>query len=57
LGLDDIRAAAETLIEVHRQSGGRDGFVSFECTPDLADDTSATIEQALELWSRLSLPT
>jgi transaldolase len=30
--------------------------VSFECTPDLADDTSATIEQALELRSRLSLP-
>ena len=28
------------------RSGGRDGFVSFECTPDLADDTEATIEQA-----------
>jgi transaldolase len=56
LGLDDIRAAARTLAEAHRQSQGRDGFVSFECTPDLADDTSATIRQALELSSRLSLP-
>jgi transaldolase len=56
LGLDDIRAAARTLVEAHRQSHGRDGFVSFECTPDLADDTSATIDQALDLWSRLSLP-
>src|SRR5215216_3676278 len=37
-------------------SGGRDGFVSFECTPDLADDTSATIEQAIELWARLERP-
>ena len=35
---------------------GRDGFVSFECTPDLADDTDATIEQALDLWGRLARP-
>jgi transaldolase len=56
VGPGDIRAAARTLAEAHRQSQGRDGFVSFECTPDLADDTSATIEQALELRSRLSLP-
>jgi transaldolase len=35
-------------------SEGRDGFVSFECTPDLADDTAATIAQALELWNRLA---
>jgi transaldolase len=37
-------------------SDGRDGFVSFECTPDLADDTDATIEQAIELWQRLDRP-
>jgi transaldolase len=28
--------------------------VSFECTPDLADDTQATIAQALDLWERLA---
>ena len=37
-------------------SDGRDGFVSFECTPDLADDPGGTIEQALDLWSRLARP-
>ena len=41
---------------VYEASGGRDGFVSFECTPDLADDAQATIEQALDLWSRLARP-
>ena len=56
LGLDDIRAAAELLRPRYDESGGTDGFVSFECTPDLADDTRATIEQALELWRRLDLP-
>ena len=38
------------------QSGGRDGFISFECTPDLADDTEATIAQATDLWQRLGQP-
>src|SRR5215218_413444 len=54
LALDDVRAAAEVLAPVHERTAGRDGFISFECTPDLADDTEATIEQALDLWSRLA---
>ena len=37
-------------------SGGSDGFISFECTPDLADDTEATIAQATDLWQRLDQP-
>ena len=41
---------------LRRAAAARDGFVSFECTPDLADDTEATVEQALELWSRLARP-
>jgi transaldolase len=56
LGLDDVRRAADMLRAVWEESGGRDGFVSFECTPDLADDTHATIVQALELWRRLDRP-
>src|SRR5436309_15316825 len=56
LGLDDIRAAAGHLRPVYDHTGGGDGFVSFECTPDLADDAGATIEQAQDLWDRLSLP-
>ena len=56
LGLDDVRAAADVLRERYDESNGTDGFVSFECTPDLADDTAATIEQALELWGRLDRP-
>jgi transaldolase len=30
--------------------------MSFECTPDLADDTEATIAQATSLWQRLGQP-
>jgi transaldolase len=56
LALDDVRRAADVLRPAHNASDGRDGFISFECTPDLADDTAATIEQALELWARLARP-
>src|ERR1700694_3312081 len=41
LALDDIRDAARELRPAYEQSGRRDGFVSFECTPDLADDPAA----------------
>jgi transaldolase len=43
----------EQLRAAYDESEGRDGFISFECTPDLADDTQATIEQATELWARI----
>jgi transaldolase len=56
LALDDVGRAADLLRPSYEQSDGRDGFVSFECTPDLADDADDTIEQALELWARLARP-
>jgi transaldolase len=56
LALADVREAARELRAAYDASDGRDGFVSFECTPDLADDAEATIAQALELWRRLDEP-
>ena len=56
LALDDVRAAARLLNPAYEASGGSDGFISFECTPDLADDTDATIAQATSLWQRLGQP-
>jgi transaldolase len=56
LALDDVRDAARLLRPVYDQRAGGDGFISFECTPDLADDTEATIAQATDLWQRLDQP-
>ncbi len=56
LALDDVRHAADLLRPAYAESGGRDGFVSFECTPDLAGDSEATIAQALDLWNQLARP-
>jgi transaldolase len=56
IALDDVRRAADLLRPTFEASHGRDGFVSFECTPDLADDAAATITQAVDLWHRLARP-
>jgi transaldolase len=56
LALDDVRRAADLLWPAHRASAGADGFVSFECTPDVAHDSEATIAQAVDLWQRLDRP-
>jgi transaldolase len=54
LALEDVRRAADLLRPAYDASAGRDGFVSFECTPDLADDTTRTVAQAVVLWERLA---
>jgi transaldolase len=56
LALDDVREAAAFLRPEYDRSQRADGFISFECTPDLADDTEATIAQATDLWQRLDQP-
>jgi transaldolase len=56
LALDDVRRAADLLRPTYDASDRRDGFVSFECSPDLADDTAGTVAQAAELWNRLARP-
>ena len=56
LALADVGRAADLLRPVYEATSGQDGFVSLECTPDLADDTEATIAQARDLWQRLDRP-
>ena len=56
LAVDDIKAAADILRPVYDQSGGHDGYVSLEVSPELAHDTSATIADAMRLWDRVHRP-
>lgn len=56
LALEDIRAAADLLYPVYEATGGLDGLVSMEVSPDLAYNTEATIQEARELYTRLDRP-
>lgn len=51
---EDIRAAADLLRPVYARSAGRDGYVSIEVSPHLADDTAATVAEAQRLWARIA---
>ena len=46
----DVRDACDVLAPVHARTGGVDGRVSIEVSPDLAAQTDATLAQAVELW-------
>ena len=48
LARDDIRAACDILRGVWDEGNGKDGWVSLEVSPLLADDAAATIEQVKE---------
>jgi transaldolase len=52
LAIADLRDATDLFRQVHERTAGVDGFCSLEVSPQLADDTSATIEQAAQLHSR-----
>lgn len=56
LTLGDIRAACDVFRPVWERTGGRDGFISHEVAPDLADDTAATIAEARRLWAAVDRP-
>ena len=49
IAVQDIQWAGDVLLPVYEESEGRDGFISLEVSPRLADDTTATVEEALRL--------
>ncbi len=56
LALEDLEGAAGLFAPIHRASAGRDGWVSLELSPLLAFDAVGSVEQALALHARASLP-
>lgn len=56
LAIEDIRAAADLLRPVYANSQGADGYVSLEVSPELANDTSGTLADALRLWKVVDRP-
>jgi transaldolase/glucose-6-phosphate isomerase len=56
LAVEDIRMAADVLRPVYDRTGGDDGYVSLEVSPDLAYDTEGTIEEARRLFEAVDRP-
>ena len=56
LAIEDLQQAADLLHPIYESTQGRDGFVSFEVSPLLSDNTEATIREAKRLWIALNRP-
>ncbi len=56
IAVRDVQLAADVLAEVHRETDGRDGFVSLEVAPDIAHDAERTIAAVRTYWEALSRP-
>ncbi|MBI3649786.1 MAG: transaldolase [Acidobacteria bacterium] len=50
LAIRDIQTATDIFAPVYESTDKLDGYVSLECSPLLANDTQATIEEAQRLW-------
>jgi transaldolase len=56
LAVSDIQAAADQLRPVYNETHSRDGFVSLEVNPHLANDAEGTIAEGRRLWKAVDRP-
>lgn len=53
LAMEDIQWAADVMHPVYERTNARDGYVSFEVAPSLANDTKGTVEYARRAWATI----
>jgi transaldolase / glucose-6-phosphate isomerase len=56
IAIADIQAAADIFRPTFDRLGGKDGFVSLEVSPTLANDTAGTVAEARRLWGAVGRP-
>lgn len=56
IAIRDVQTAADIFRGVYEETKGRDGYVSLEVSPTLANDTAGTLEEARRLWRAVARP-
>jgi transaldolase / glucose-6-phosphate isomerase len=56
IAIRDVQTSADIFRSVYDETKGRDGFVSLEVSPTLANDTQGTLEEARRLWKAVNRP-
>ncbi|MCW5892460.1 MAG: hypothetical protein KIT14_18230 [bacterium] len=54
--VEDVQAAADVLLPVHRETKRADGYVTLRLAPGLAHDAAATVREAKRLWRAVNRP-
>src|SRR5262245_694461 len=52
----DIQDVADILRATYERTRGGDGYVSIEVSPEVANDTNATVAEARHLWEAVARP-
>jgi transaldolase len=52
----DVSDACDIFADVYHSTKGEDGYVSIEVSPGVANDATATVEEARRLWKTVSRP-
>ncbi|MDX2138289.1 MAG: bifunctional transaldolase/phosoglucose isomerase [Chloroflexota bacterium] len=56
LAIEDIQNALDTMRSVYDRTEGRDGYVSLEVSPLIANDTETTVNEAKRLFAAVNRP-
>lgn len=56
IAIRDIQNAADILKSIYDSTNKRDGYVSLEVSPTIANDTQKTLEEARRLWQIVNRP-
>ncbi|MBW7933712.1 MAG: transaldolase [Gemmatimonadaceae bacterium] len=56
LASTDVRAACDRFRPVFDRTGGADGYVSLEVSPNVANDADGTVREARHLWQLVDRP-
>src|SRR5690606_28443764 len=54
LAIEDIQNALDIFRPVYDRTNGRDGYVSLEVSPFIANDTQSTVEEAKRLFKAVN---
>lgn len=54
--IQDIRTVADLLRPIYDRTNGLDGYVSLEVSPELAHDTTGTLNEARRFWKLVERP-
>ena len=54
IAIRDVQAACDIFKPVYDESKTRDGYVSLEVSPELANDAAGTLEEARRLWKEVN---
>jgi transaldolase len=56
IAIQDIKDAASLFMSVYKTTNKKDGYVSIELPPSIANDVEASIDEAINIYKKIDMP-